>query len=78
MFLALLVLNVIHPGRVLQGADSEFPKVIRQEKKRIKREKKEAKRAEKERKKNGRGENPEAPFESLSIPEEGNFYDSRV
>lgn len=78
MFLALLVLNVIHPGRVLQGPDSEFPKVSRQEKRRIKREKKEAKRAEKERKKNGRGKNMEAPFESLSIQEEGNFYDSRV
>ncbi|RHZ73718.1 hypothetical protein CDV55_108388 [Aspergillus turcosus] len=78
MFLALLVLNVIHPGRVLQGADSEFPKVSTQEKKRIKREKKEAKRAEKEGKKNGRGKNMEAPFESLSIQEEGNFYDSRV
>ncbi|KAF4220815.1 hypothetical protein CNMCM8980_000398 [Aspergillus fumigatiaffinis] len=76
MFLALLILNVIHPGRVLQGPDSEFPKVSRQEKKRIKQEKREAKRAEKERKKHGR--NKEGPFESLSIQEEGHFYDSRV
>jgi hypothetical protein len=76
MFLALAILNVIHPGRVLQGPDSEFPKVSRQEKKRIKQDKKEAKRAEKERKK--RGKNNEGPFESLSIQEEGNFYDSRV
>jgi hypothetical protein len=76
MFLALAILNIIHPGRVLQGPDSEFPKVSRQEKKRIKQEKKEAKRAEKERKK--RGKNKEGPFELLSIQEEGNFYDSRV
>ncbi|GAQ05992.1 hypothetical protein ALT_3313 [Aspergillus lentulus] len=76
MFLALLILNVIHPGRVLQGWESEFPKVSRQEKKRIKQEKKEAKRAEKERKKSGK--NVEGPFESLSIQEEGISYDSRV
>ncbi|PYH86088.1 hypothetical protein BO82DRAFT_350397 [Aspergillus uvarum CBS 121591] len=48
MFFALVVLNVIHPGRVLQGPDSEFPHVSRREKKRVKREKKEAKLAEKE------------------------------
>jgi hypothetical protein len=71
MFLALLILNIIHPGRLLQGPDSEFPKVSRQEKKRIKQEKKEAKRAAKARKK-------EVPFEELSIQEEGNSYDSRV
>ncbi|PKX99666.1 RTA1 domain-containing protein [Aspergillus novofumigatus IBT 16806] len=76
MFLALLILNVIHPGRVLRGPDSEFPKVSRQEKKRIKQEKKEAKKAEKERKKHGKSK--EGPFESLSIQEDGQFYNSRV
>lgn len=76
MFLALLILNVIHPGRVLQGPDSEFPRVSRKEKKRIKREKKEAKRAEKERKKSGKNE--DGRFESLSIQEGGQVYDSRA
>ncbi|KAL2799382.1 RTA1 like protein-domain-containing protein [Aspergillus keveii] len=51
MFVALVVLNVIHPGRVLSGDDSEFPRVSRVEKKRLKREKKEIKAAEKEAKK---------------------------
>ncbi|KAH1361219.1 hypothetical protein KXW65_005122 [Aspergillus fumigatus] len=76
MFLALLILNVIHPGRVLQGPDSEFPRVSRKEKKRIKREKKEAKRAEKERKKSGKNE--DGRFESLTIQEGGQVYDSRA
>ncbi|PYH46498.1 RTA1 domain-containing protein [Aspergillus saccharolyticus JOP 1030-1] len=48
MFFALVILNVMHPGRVLQGPDSEFPRVSRREKKRAKREKKQAKLAEKE------------------------------
>ncbi|KAL2848717.1 RTA1 like protein-domain-containing protein [Aspergillus pseudodeflectus] len=48
MFIALVVLNVAHPGRVLTGDGSEFPRVSRAEKKRLKREKKEIKAAEKE------------------------------
>ncbi|TQB73133.1 hypothetical protein MPDQ_006050 [Monascus purpureus] len=40
MFLALAVLNVLHPGRVLRGPDSEFPRLSRAEKKRVKKEKK--------------------------------------
>jgi hypothetical protein len=54
MFIALLVLNIVHPGRILQGPDSEFLRVSRQEKKRIKEEKKVAKRAEREMKKQAR------------------------
>ncbi|KAL6233546.1 hypothetical protein BDW75DRAFT_241942 [Aspergillus navahoensis] len=48
MFVALVVLNVLHPGRVLVGVDSEFPRVSRKERKQAKREKKEAKLNEKE------------------------------
>ncbi|GLA86055.1 hypothetical protein AtubIFM56815_010305 [Aspergillus tubingensis] len=48
MFIALVLLNVVHPGRVLQGPESEFPRVSRAEKKRLKREKKQAKRERKE------------------------------
>ncbi|KAK9238759.1 RTA1 like protein-domain-containing protein [Lipomyces kononenkoae] len=66
MFVALVILNYFHPGRILQGPDSEFSKVSRQEKKRIKNEKKEAKKAERARKKDSN------VFESLSAQEEGN------
>lgn len=48
MFIALVLLNVVHPGRVLQGPESEFPRVSRAEKKRVKMEKKQAKRERKE------------------------------
>ncbi|KAL4865734.1 hypothetical protein BDV12DRAFT_199813 [Aspergillus spectabilis] len=54
MFIALVILNIIHPGRVLQGPDSEFPRVSRKEKKQRKREKEEAKLAEKEARKERR------------------------
>jgi hypothetical protein len=40
IFLALLLLSAIHPGRVLVGADSEFPQLSRNEKKMLKQEKK--------------------------------------
>ena len=48
MTLALCLLNVMHPGRVLVGPLSEFPKKTRQEKKEEKRLKKEAKQARKQ------------------------------
>ncbi|OCK73134.1 hypothetical protein K432DRAFT_254932, partial [Lepidopterella palustris CBS 459.81] len=40
MFTALIILNVWHPGRVLVGPDSSFPKLTRKEKKALKAEKK--------------------------------------
>ncbi|PYI01472.1 RTA1 domain protein [Aspergillus sclerotiicarbonarius CBS 121057] len=42
MFLALGLLNVVHPGRVLQGPESEFPRLSRGEKRMLKEEKKRA------------------------------------
>lgn len=54
MFLAILLLNVFHPGRVLVGPDSEFPKLTRKQKKEMKREEKEEKRRRKAGKKAGR------------------------
>lgn len=52
MTICVLIFNVIHPGRVLQGEGSEFPKgPSRKEKKEIKRAKKEAKQMAKEEKK---------------------------
>lgn len=52
MLIACMLLNFAHPGMVLQGEGSEFPKgPSRKEKKEAKRVKKEEKRAAKERKK---------------------------
>lgn len=33
MFLALVSLNIFHPGRILQGLESNFPRLNRAEKK---------------------------------------------
>jgi hypothetical protein len=55
MLLCVLLLNIIHPGRVLQGENSEFPKgPTRKQKKEIKRAKKAQKAAKKQAKKDGR------------------------
>ena len=45
MFLAVLVLNIIHPGRVLQGPDSGFSAMRRAEKQAKKNKKMEKKQA---------------------------------
>lgn len=50
MMVAILILALIHPGRALVGAESEFPKVSRKEK----RAEKKAKKAEKKAAKEGR------------------------
>ncbi|KAK3935800.1 RTA1 domain-containing protein [Diplogelasinospora grovesii] len=46
MLLALVLLNAMHPGIVLRGPDSEFPKMTGREKKELKRAEKEAKATE--------------------------------
>lgn len=52
MFIAIALMNIVHPGRILQGEGSEFPKgPTRKEKKEAKRIKKKAKRLAKEEKK---------------------------
>jgi len=51
MLLAVFLLNVVHPGTVLRGPESEFPRLSRKAKKALKLEKKERKRAAKEEKK---------------------------
>ncbi|KAK5987978.1 putative lipid transporter atnI [Cladobotryum mycophilum] len=51
MVLALTIMNLMHPGLVLRGPDSEFPKVSRAEKKAIKAAKKEEKKQRKAAKK---------------------------
>lgn len=47
MLLAAVLLNIVHPGLVLKGPDSEFPRLSRGEKKALKREKKEEKEGKK-------------------------------
>lgn len=54
MFLAFLLLNIFHPGRVLTGPESEFPRLSRAEKKKLKQERKAEKAARKADKKAGR------------------------
>ncbi|CRG88169.1 hypothetical protein PISL3812_05196 [Talaromyces islandicus] len=90
IFTALVTLNWLHPGRVLQGEDSEFPHISSKERKRLKREKLDAKRAEREerrqaRRNRWRGESrPGFNFQFLSAQENGSatlapeslFYDT--
>lgn len=47
VLLGLILLNIIHPGLVLRGPESEFPRVSRADKKKAKAEKKVAKRERK-------------------------------
>ncbi|MBE3045251.1 RTA1 domain-containing protein [Candidatus Bathyarchaeota archaeon] len=54
VFIGLVLLNIVHPGRVLRGADSEFPTVSRAEKKELKRQKKDAKKVEKQAKRDAK------------------------
>jgi hypothetical protein len=52
MFLALVVFNIYHPGRVLIGLESDYPVLTKEEKATAKREKKERKIEKKLAKKN--------------------------
>ncbi|PLB46365.1 hypothetical protein P170DRAFT_477246 [Aspergillus steynii IBT 23096] len=70
LFIAIVLMNIFHPGCVLQGPDSEFPKLSRKEKKQIKREKKEAKKTLKESRKKAKLGNG-IEFEQLRRQEEG-------
>jgi hypothetical protein len=47
ILIALVLLNIMHPGFVLRGPESEFPKLSRKEKKALKEQKKQAKKARK-------------------------------
>ncbi|KAH8432838.1 RTA1 domain-containing protein [Aspergillus melleus] len=47
MFLALLALNVFHPGHIIRGQRSDFPRLTRAEKRELKQQKKERKREKK-------------------------------
>jgi hypothetical protein len=47
MFLALLILNFTHPGRIISGPDASWPRPSRKEKKELKRQRKAEKAARK-------------------------------
>ncbi|KAF5583712.1 phospholipid-translocating ATPase [Fusarium pseudocircinatum] len=55
ILIALVLLNIMHPGFVLRGPDSEFPKLSRKEKKAIKQQKKMEKKQAQEAKKARKG-----------------------
>jgi Sec-independent protein translocase protein TatA len=48
MILAALLLNIVHPGVVLKGPESEFPRLSRKEKRALKQSKKAAKQQRKQ------------------------------
>lgn len=48
MIIAALLLNIVHPGLVLKGPESEFPRLSRKEKRALKEEKKAVKRQRKQ------------------------------
>ncbi|KAM0443006.1 hypothetical protein ACHAQK_004064, partial [Fusarium lateritium] len=67
ILIALVLLNIMHPGFVLRGPDSEFPKLSRKEKKALKQQKKQEKKQAKEAKKARKAGAHE--FKSLSVDE---------
>ncbi|KAG5658346.1 hypothetical protein KAF25_010527 [Fusarium avenaceum] len=67
ILIALVLLNVMHPGFVLRGPDSEFPKLSRKEKKALKQQKKQEKKQAKETKKARKA--GEQELKNLSVDE---------
>lgn len=67
ILIALVLLNIMHPGFVLRGPDSEFPKLSRKEKKALKQQKKQEKKQAKEAKKARKAGAQE--LKSLSVDE---------
>lgn len=70
MLLAFLLLNAVHPGWVLRGPDSEFPRLSRKEKKQLKREKKDAKKAAREAKKEAKEAKRHGKVSSQEVQED--------
>lgn len=73
MFIALLSLNLTHPGRILQGEDAKFQKLTRAQKKQRKMDKKICKRQEIKEGWRSSGDGPEenVPLHS-PLPQEPN------
>lgn len=78
MILAALILALFHPGRYLQGPDSDFPRMSRKEKKAMKAEQKAMKKRAKN--KNARIEKDDIslPDSQTSLPQqEAGMYNPR-
>lgn len=71
MAISLVLLNAVHPGMVLQGPDSEFPRVSRAEKKALKQQKKDEKRQRKAAKKGGHHHVALVEYASLDSDRQG-------
>lgn len=72
MLLALVLLNAMHPGLVLRGPDSDFPRLSRKEKKALKQQKKDEKRDLKAAKKAAKSGKHSGSYEMYdTIPETG-------
>lgn len=73
MFLALVVLNFTHPGRIINGPDASWPRLSRREKKGLKRQKKAEKAARKAARKTGQKDwnSSDVAFEALRPAGEG-------
>jgi len=76
MILAALLLNIVHPGLVLKGPESEFPHVSRKEKKMLKQEKKAAKQQRKQEKRSAKEQRKwerQNPSRAPATTNEGDF-----
>lgn len=71
MLLALVALNAIHPGRILQGPDSGFKQVRRAEKEAKKEKKQQKKMAKEEKKRQKKGGSRNDIIKSDDVIEEG-------
>ncbi|KAK1707919.1 RTA1 domain-containing protein [Colletotrichum lupini] len=74
MVLALVLLNAVHPGIVLRGDNSEFPRLSRQEKKQVKLERKAAKRESKLAKKAAREQQKKEKAAGLEVDSDEGDY----
>ena len=75
MLIALVLLVVTHPGMVLIGPESEFPKLTRAEKKALKKQKKEEKKASKAAKRAGKRSRSEVDSDNEQLQMEGVMHD---
>ncbi len=72
MILAAILLNVVHPGIVLKGPESEFPHLSRKERKMLKQEKKAAKQQRKQEKRSAKEQRKWERQNRRRVPAAGN------
>lgn len=72
MILAAILLNVVHPGMVLKGPESEFPHLSRKERKMLKQEEKAAKQQRKHEKRSAKEQRKWERQNPRRVPAAGN------